>query len=84
MRVYLGSFLLRIVTIHINYDNLISGESLFSKLSLVDLAGSASLTVEDDGGERATDLLHVMKSHSAYVVQLSTLLLLLILAVYIT
>lgn len=62
-----------IVTIHINYNNLISGESLFSKLSLVDLAGSASLTVEDDGGERATDLLHVMKSHSALGDVLSSL-----------
>lgn len=70
--------------IHIHYNNLISGENLYSKLSLVDLAGSANLTVEDDGGERATDLLHVMKSHSAYVVLLSTLVLLPTLAVYIT
>ncbi|XP_058184981.1 kinesin-like protein KIN-14B [Rhododendron vialii] len=62
-----------IVTIHIHYNNLISGENLYSKLSLVDLAGSASLTVEDDGGERATDLLHVMKSHSALGDVLSSL-----------
>ncbi|KAI8536400.1 hypothetical protein RHMOL_Rhmol10G0254200 [Rhododendron molle] len=62
-----------IVTIHILYNNLISGENLYSKLSLVDLAGSASLTVEDDSGERATDLLHVMKSHSALGDVLSSL-----------
>ncbi|XP_052196506.1 kinesin-like protein KIN-14B isoform X8 [Diospyros lotus] len=53
-----------IVTIHIYYNNSISGENLYSKLSFVDLAGSASLTMEDDGGEHATDILHVMKSLS--------------------
>lgn len=53
---------------HINYNNLISGENLYSKLSLVDLAGSEGLIVEDDSGERVTDLLHVMKSLSAYVI----------------
>lgn len=58
---------LRIVTIHISYDNLISGEKLHSKLSLVDLAGSESLNMEDDKGERVTEVLHVMKSLSAYV-----------------
>lgn len=58
----------RILTIHIYYNNLITGENLYSKLSLVDLAGSGSLTMEVDSGERATDLLHVMKSLSAYVV----------------
>ncbi|KAL6959447.1 Kinesin-like protein KIN-14B, variant 2 [Sarracenia purpurea var. burkii] len=62
-----------IVTIHIYYTNLITGENLYSKLSLVDLAGSASLTVEDDGGERATGLLHVMKSLSALGDVLSSL-----------
>ncbi|XP_028102616.1 kinesin-like protein KIN-14B isoform X3 [Camellia sinensis] len=70
---YLGSPLLRIVSIHIYYNNLISGENLYSKLSLVDLAGSANLNLEDDGGERATDLLHVMKSLSALGDVLSSL-----------
>ncbi|KAA8530763.1 hypothetical protein F0562_005469 [Nyssa sinensis] len=54
-----------IITIHIYYNNLITGEYIYSKLSLVDLAGSESLTVEDDGGEHVTELLHVMKSLSA-------------------
>lgn len=53
--------------VHIYYNNLITGENSYSTLSLVDLAGSESSPGEDDGGERATDLLHVMKSLSAYV-----------------
>ncbi|XP_057971450.1 kinesin-like protein KIN-14B isoform X2 [Malania oleifera] len=64
-----------IVTIHIYYNNSITGENLYSKLSLVDLAGSESegLNVEDDTGERVTDLLHVMKSLSALGDVLSSL-----------
>ncbi|KAK9284193.1 hypothetical protein L1049_023362 [Liquidambar formosana] len=62
-----------IVTIHICYNNLITGENLYSKLSLVDLAGSEGLIVEDDSGERVTDLLHVMKSLSALGDVLSSL-----------
>lgn len=54
-----------VITVHIYYDNLITGENLYSKLSLVDLAGSASSNVDDDSGERVTDLLHAMKSLSA-------------------
>nr|KYP42454.1 Geminivirus Rep-interacting motor protein [Cajanus cajan] len=54
-----------IVTIHIFYNNLITGENSYSKLYLVDLAGSEGLITEDDSGERVTDLLHVMKSLSA-------------------
>jgi hypothetical protein len=54
-----------IITIHIYHNNLITGESSYSKLSLVDLPGSESLITEDDSGERATDVLHVMKSLSA-------------------
>lgn len=34
---------------------------------MVDLAGSEGLITEDDSGDRVTDLLHVMKSLSAYV-----------------
>ncbi|KAK2977285.1 hypothetical protein RJ640_013050 [Escallonia rubra] len=62
-----------IVTIHVHYNNLITGENLYSKLSLVDLAGSESLTMKDDSGEHATDLLHVMKSLSALGDVLSSL-----------
>ncbi|XP_050204784.1 kinesin-like protein KIN-14A isoform X2 [Mercurialis annua] len=54
-----------IITIHVRYNNLISGENLYSKLSLVDLAGTEGLITEDESGERVTDLLHVMKSLSA-------------------
>lgn len=58
------SYILRIITVHIHYTNLITGETSYSKLSLVDLAVSES-TVEEDRGEHATELLHVMKSLSA-------------------
>ncbi|KAL6558729.1 Kinesin-like protein KIN-14B [Orobanche minor] len=54
-----------IVMIHIYYKNLITGENIYSKLSLVDVAGSESRSVEEETGERATDLLHVLKSLSA-------------------
>ncbi|OMO73007.1 hypothetical protein COLO4_27349 [Corchorus olitorius] len=54
-----------IITMHIYYNNAISGENLYSKLSLVDLAGSEGQILEEDSGERVTDLLHVMKSLSA-------------------
>ncbi|CAN0858315.1 Kinesin-like protein KIN-14A [Linum grandiflorum] len=54
-----------IVTIHVRYNNMITGENLYSKLSLVDLAGTEGLITEEESGERVTDLLHVMKSLSA-------------------
>ncbi|KAI9125389.1 hypothetical protein K1719_004005 [Acacia pycnantha] len=62
-----------IVTVHILYNNLITGENSYSKLSLVDLAGSDGLITEDDNGERVTDFLHVMKSLSALGDVLSSL-----------
>ncbi|KAL5753335.1 hypothetical protein ACOSQ2_023842 [Xanthoceras sorbifolium] len=62
-----------IVMMHIYYNNLVTGENLYSKLSLVDLAGSEGSIVEDDSGERVTDLLHVMKSFSALGDVLSSL-----------
>lgn len=70
--IYLIGFLVllfaRILTVHIYYNNLITGENSYSKLSLVDLAGSEGSIAEDESGERVTDLLHVMKSLSAYVI----------------
>ena len=60
--------IVRILTVHIYYNNLITGENSYSKLSLVDLAGSEGSIAEDESGERVTDLLHVMKSLSAYVI----------------
>lgn len=62
-----------IVTIHIFYNNSITGENSYSKLYLVDLAGSEGSITEDDSGERVTDLLHVMKSLSALGDVLSSL-----------
>ncbi|KAL1833563.1 hypothetical protein ACET3Z_003214 [Daucus carota] len=54
-----------IITIHIYNKNLITGETVCSKISLADLASSSSLNLQDDDGEQAKDLLHVMKSLSA-------------------
>ncbi|KAF3505576.1 hypothetical protein F2Q69_00004676 [Brassica cretica] len=62
-----------IVSVHICYNNTITGESVNSKLSLVDLAGSEGLTVEDDNGDHVTDLLHVTNSISALGDVLSSL-----------
>ncbi|CAL0312999.1 unnamed protein product [Lupinus luteus] len=62
-----------IVTIHIFYNSMTTGESSYSKLYLVDLAGSEGLITEDDSGERVTDLMHVMKSLSAFGDVLSSL-----------
>lgn len=39
------------VTIHINYSNSLAGEDLYSKLSLVDMAGSDRLSREEASGE---------------------------------
>jgi hypothetical protein len=63
----ISCLIVRTVTIHIYYNNLITGENSYSKLSLVDTAGSEGSIEEDDSGEHVTDLLHVMKSFSAYV-----------------
>ncbi|KAK1263213.1 Geminivirus Rep-interacting motor protein [Acorus gramineus] len=54
-----------VVTIHIHYSNGVTWENIYSKLSLIDLAGSEGLLVEDASGEHITDLLHVTKSLSA-------------------
>ncbi|KAI4325682.1 hypothetical protein MLD38_031060 [Melastoma candidum] len=54
-----------VITIHISYNNLVSGERLYSKLSLVDLAGSEALNLKDGSAGHDTELLHVMKSLSA-------------------
>nr|WDD38956.1 kinesin-like protein KIN-14 [Fagopyrum tataricum]WDD38957.1 kinesin-like protein KIN-14 transcript variant 2 [Fagopyrum tataricum] len=62
-----------IVTIHIFYSNIITGENLYSKLSLVDLAGSDGLAVNDEGGEHVKDFLHVGQSLSVLGDVLSSL-----------
>ncbi|KAL3621707.1 Kinesin-like protein KIN-14B [Castilleja foliolosa] len=54
-----------IVMIHIYYKNVITGENIYSKLSLVDLAGSDSESAKEETGERATEFLHVLTSLSA-------------------
>lgn len=62
--VYFWIVFCRIVIIHIYYTNLITGDNIYSKLSLLDLAGSESTRVEDETGEHATELLHVLNSLS--------------------
>nr|CAB3467479.1 unnamed protein product [Digitaria exilis] len=54
-----------IVTIHIHYRNYVTGEHLYSKLSLVDLPASECLLEEDASRDNVTDFLHVSKSLSA-------------------
>uniref|UniRef100_A0A164XMW8 Kinesin motor domain-containing protein n=1 Tax=Daucus carota subsp. sativus TaxID=79200 RepID=A0A164XMW8_DAUCS len=54
-----------IVTIHIYSHNFITEENCYSKLSLIELAGEVSPNLQEDGGEHATEVLHVMKSLSA-------------------
>nr|AMS24254.1 kinesin 14-V protein [Marsilea vestita] len=54
-----------VLTIHIRYTNSFSGESYYSKLSMVDMVASESLSREDAIGDRLTELLHINKSFSA-------------------
>ncbi|OEL26238.1 Kinesin-like protein KCA2 [Dichanthelium oligosanthes] len=54
-----------IITIHIHYRNYVTGEHLYSKLSLVDLPASECLLEEDARRDNVTDFLHVSKSLSA-------------------
>ncbi|CAL5037517.1 unnamed protein product [Urochloa decumbens] len=54
-----------IITIHIHYRNYVTGEHLYSKLSLVDLPASECLLEEDGSRDNVTDFLHVSKSVSA-------------------
>ncbi|KAJ8444968.1 hypothetical protein Cgig2_029162 [Carnegiea gigantea] len=60
-----GTDVSKVVAIHIYYNNAITGENMYSKLSLLDLAGSESLTADNESGERVTERLHVMQSLSA-------------------
>jgi hypothetical protein len=55
----------RVVTIHIHYANTLSGEEQYSKLSMVDMAGSERLTKEEANGNRLTESLHINRSLSA-------------------
>lgn len=61
----LNQFFFRIITIHIHYRNYVTGEHLYSKLSLVDLPASECLLEEDANRDNVTDFLHVSKSLSA-------------------
>ncbi|TVU12064.1 hypothetical protein EJB05_45688, partial [Eragrostis curvula] len=62
-----------IITIHIHYRNYVTGEHLYSKLSLVDLPASECLLEEDGNRDNVTDFLHVSKSISALGDALSSL-----------
>ncbi|KAK3128718.1 hypothetical protein QOZ80_6BG0465540 [Eleusine coracana subsp. coracana] len=62
-----------IITIHIHYRNYVTGEHLYSKLSLVDLPASECLLEEDANRDNVTDFLHVSKSLSALGDALSSL-----------
>ncbi|ERN00937.1 kinesin-like protein KIN-14L isoform X1 [Amborella trichopoda] len=54
-----------IITLHIHYSNWVTSEVLYSKLFLVDLAGSDCSLDEGASGDSVTEMLHVMKSLSA-------------------
>ncbi|WVZ81961.1 hypothetical protein U9M48_029284 [Paspalum notatum var. saurae] len=54
-----------IITIHIHYRNYVTGEHLYSKLSIVDLPASECLLEDDPNRDNVTDILHVSKSLSA-------------------
>ncbi|XP_024538534.1 kinesin-like protein KIN-14L [Selaginella moellendorffii] len=54
-----------IVTVHIHYSNTVSGEKQYSKLSMVDMAGSERLSDSEARGNRLTESLHVNKALSA-------------------
>lgn len=54
-----------VLTIHIHYTDNFSGESHYSKLSMVDMVGSERLSKEEAAGDRLTELLHINKSFSA-------------------
>eukprot|EP00249_Psilotum_nudum_P024264 c29136_g3_i1 orf=1113-5150(+) len=54
-----------VLTAHVHYTNTISGESQYSKLSMVDMVSSERLSKEAASGDRLTELLHINKSFSA-------------------
>ncbi|KAG0494641.1 hypothetical protein HPP92_005635 [Vanilla planifolia] len=62
-----------VITFHIFFTNLLTGDNVYSKLSLVDLPASDCLLVKDAHGDQVTDLLHVSKSLSALGDVLSSL-----------
>lgn len=55
----------RVVTVHIHYSNAVTGENQYSKLSMVDMAGSERLNKAEERGDRLTESLHINKSLSA-------------------
>ncbi|KAI5063542.1 hypothetical protein GOP47_0022089 [Adiantum capillus-veneris] len=54
-----------VLTIHIHYTNIFTGENHYSKLSMVDMVASDRLSKEEATGDRLTELLHINKSFSA-------------------
>ena len=54
----------RLVSFHVRYVDVVTGQRQHSKLHLADLASSERLQPSEAGGERLTESLHITKALS--------------------